>query len=135
MFMTLDEQNIMADISPPEGLYESAGILVKQTNVSIVKVEEKKISIRFHYKEVSKKISIEDDVDRIVSTKGWSPKTVLKISKPLAELLGFESTKRPEFKDLLNNFDIRKLTFYDSARSRTDPNDQFIEMCPLQDTY
>ncbi len=135
MFMKLGEQNIMADISPPEGLYESADILVKQINASIVRVEEKKNSIRFHYNEVSKKISIEYDVDRIVSTKGWSPKTVLKISKPLAELLGFEWTKRPEFKDLLNNPDMRKPTFHDSARSRTDPNDQFIEMCPLQDTY
>ena len=34
----------------------------------------------------------------VVLTKGWLPNTMLKISKPLAELFGFECTKRPEFK-------------------------------------
>ena len=48
MFMKLDEQKIMADISPPEGLYDTADTLVKQINSSIVRLEERKNSIRFH---------------------------------------------------------------------------------------
>ena len=139
MLMKLDEQKTMVDISPPEGLYDTADILVKQINSSIARVEEKKNSIRFHYNEVSKKISIEYDVDKIVLAKGWSPKTMLKISKPLAELFGFEWTKRPEFKleskDLLHNPDFGKPIFHDNTGSRTDPRDQYIEMSPLQDTY
>ena len=101
MFMKLDEQKIMADISPPEGLYDTADMLVKQINSSIVRLKERKNSIRFHYNEVSRKISIEYDIDRIVSTKSSLPKLMLKISKPLAELLGLEWKKRPEFKDML----------------------------------
>ena len=53
MFMKLDEQKIMADISPPEGLYDTADTLVKQINSSIVRLEERKNSIRFHYNEIS----------------------------------------------------------------------------------
>ena len=134
MFMKLDEQKIMADISPPEGLYDTADMLVKQINSSIVRLEERKNSIRFHYNEVSKKISIEYDVDRIVSTKSSLPKIMLKISKPLAELLGFEWKKRPEFKDMLARPDSGKPSFHDYSGNR-DPRDQFIEMSPLQDTY
>ena len=64
---------------------------------------------------------------------------MLKISKPLAELFGFEWTKRPKFKleskDLLHNPDFGKPTFHDNTGSRTDPRDQYIEISPLQDTY
>ena len=97
-------------------------------------MEERKNSIRFHYNEVSKKISFEYDVDRIVSTKSSLPKTMLKISKPLAGLLGFEWKKRPEFKDMLARRDSGKPSFYDYSGNR-DPHDQFIEMSPLQDMF
>ena len=43
MSMKLHEQKIMADISPPEGLYDTADILEKQINFSISRIEEKKI--------------------------------------------------------------------------------------------
>ena len=59
---------------------------------------------------------------------------MLKISKPLAELLGFEWTKRPEFKDILARPDSGKPSFHDYSGNR-DPRDQFIEISPLQDTY
>ena len=137
MYMKLDEKKIMADISPPEGLYDTADMLVKQINSSIARVEERKNSIRFHYNEVSKKISIEYDVDRIVSTKSSLPRTMLKISKPLAELLGFEWKKRPEFKDLYAASEKGKPGFHDYTGNRDprDQFDQFIEMSPLQDVY
>ena len=64
MFMKLDEQKIIADISPPEGLYDTADILVKQINSSIARVEEKNNLIRFHCNEMTKKISIEYDGNR-----------------------------------------------------------------------
>ena len=75
IFKKLDEQKIMADISPPEGLYDTADMLVKQINSSIVRLKERKNSICFYYNEVSKKISIEYDVDRIVPTKSSFSKT------------------------------------------------------------
>ena len=109
-------------------------MFVKQINSSIVRLEERKNSIRFHYNEVSKKISIEYDVDRIVLTKSSLPKITLKISKPLAEFLGFEWKKRPEFKDMLASPDRGKRSFHDYSGNR-DPRDQFIGMSPLQDTY
>ena len=56
---------------------------------------------------------------------------MLKISKPLAELLGFEWKKRPEFKDILARPDKGKPSFYEYCGNR-DPHDQFIEMSPLQ---
>ena len=59
---------------------------------------------------------------------------MLKISKPLAGLLGFEWTKRPEFKDMLARPDCGKPSFHDYSGNR-DSRDQFIEMSPLQDTY
>ena len=37
MYLKLDEQKIMADISPPEVLYDTADMLVKQINSSIAK--------------------------------------------------------------------------------------------------
>ena len=76
MFMKLNKQKITADISPPppEGLNDSAGMLVKQINSSIISLKERKNSI---YNEVSKKIYIEYDVDRIISTKSSLPKTML----------------------------------------------------------
>ena len=134
MFMKLDEQKIIADFSPPEGLYDTADTLVKQMNSSTVRLEERKNSIRFHYNEISKKISIEYDVDRIVSTKNSLPKTMLQISKPLDELLGLEWTERLEFKDMLARPDSGKPSFHVYSGNR-DPRDQFIEMGPLQDTY
>ena len=68
---------------------------------------------------------MEYDVDRIVSTKSTLPKTMLKISKPLAELFGFEWKKRPEFKDMLARPDSEKPSFHDYSGNR-DPRDQFI---------
>ena len=134
MLMKLDERKIIADFSPPEGLYDTAYTLVKQINSSTVRLEERKNSIRFHYNEISKKISIEYDVDRIVSTKSFLPKTMLQISKPLDELLGLEWTKRPEFKDMLARPDSGKPSFHVYSGNR-DPRDQFIEISLLQDTY
>ena len=55
MFVKLDEQKIMADILPPEGLYDTANMLVKKINSSIVRLEERKNSIRFHCNEIPKK--------------------------------------------------------------------------------
>ena len=37
MYMKLNEQKIMADISPPKGLYDAADMLVKQINSSIAR--------------------------------------------------------------------------------------------------
>ena len=59
---------------------------------------------------------------------------MLKISKPLTELLGFEWTKRSEIKDMLAKPDSGKPSFHDYSGNR-DHRDQFIEMSPLQDTY
>ena len=133
IFMKLDEPKIMAEISHPEGLYDTAYILVKQINSSIARLEERKNFIRFHCNEVSKKISMEYGVDRIVSTKSSLPKIMLKISKPLVELLGFEWKKIPEFKDMLARPDSGK-PFHNYSGNR-NPRSQFIEMSPIQDTY
>ena len=62
------------------------------------------------------------------------PRTMLKISKSLAELLGFEWTKRPKFKDMLAKPDSGKPLFHDYS-GNCYHHDQFFEMSPLQDTY
>ena len=56
MFMKLDEQKIITDISPPEGFSDNANMLVKQINFSIVILKKRENSNRFHYNEVYKKI-------------------------------------------------------------------------------
>ena len=64
--MKQDELKLMVDISPPESFYDTAKMLIRQINSFIVRTEERKYSIRFHYNEVSKKLSIEYYVDRVV---------------------------------------------------------------------
>ena len=59
---------------------------------------------------------------------------MLKISKSLAELLGFKWKKRSEFKDMLARPYNGKPSFHDYSGNR-DPFDQLIEMSLLRDTY
>jgi hypothetical protein len=77
------------DVSPPPGHYSSPDQLVKQINAKIERVEHRKGGTRFHYNEISRKISIRFDDKSIAEA-------VVKMSKTLAELLGFDWTNTPK---------------------------------------
>jgi hypothetical protein len=103
------------DISPPVGHYENPEELVKQINTSIGEVE-KKPSIRFTYNDISKKISI-----KFLDELKYS--TSLKMTKSLAELLGFEWTVMREFTEGITNLDTDEQFAEDKAG--------MLEMTPL----
>jgi hypothetical protein len=81
-------------ISPPPGHYESPDILVKQINAKIERVEYRKNLARFLYNDISKKITVRFD-EKALS------ETIILMSKPMAELLGFEwETKTRQKRDV-----------------------------------
>jgi hypothetical protein len=103
------------DISPPAGHYENPDELVKQINISIAEVE-KKPSVRFSYNDISKKISV-----KFLDELKYS--TSIKMTKSLAELLGFEWTVMREFTEEFANLDTDKQFAEDKAG--------MLEMTPL----
>lgn len=83
---TLDDNSKpmhMSDISPPPGFYETPDVLIKQINDGIIRLD-KTDTTRFLFNSISKKISIYFDPNRKKNAS-------IKISKILAELMGFSS--------------------------------------------
>ena len=80
------QQFIQAFVSPPIGHYEHPNVLIKQINEAIAKIELFTRAIRFSYNEISRKITITFDKKTIAMAS-------LKMSKGLADLLGFEYSK------------------------------------------
>lgn len=88
------DRNEWAAISPPPGHYESPDLLVKQINAKIERVEHRKNLARFLYNDISKKITVRFD-EKALS------ETVISMSKPTAELLGFGwETKTRQYRDV-----------------------------------
>ena len=81
-----NQQFVQAFVLPPIGHYEHPNVLVKQINDAITKIELFTRAIRFSYNEISRKITIAFDKKTIGMAS-------LKMSKGLAELLGFEYSK------------------------------------------
>ena len=80
------QQFIQAFVSPPIGHYEHPNVLIKQINEAIAKIELFTRAIRFSYNEISRKVTITFDKKTIAMAS-------LKMSKGLADLLGFEHSK------------------------------------------
>jgi hypothetical protein len=88
------ERDEWVTISPPPGHDESPDLLVKQINAKIERVEYRKNLARFLYNDISKKITVRFD-EKALS------ETIILMSKPTAELLGFEwKTKTRQSRDV-----------------------------------
>ena len=108
------QQFIQAFVSPPIGHYEHPNVLIKQINEAIAKIELFTRAIRFSYNEISRKITITFDKKTIAMAS-------LKMSKGLADLLGFEYSK---FDNIVKPIKEKSST---SMQSRSDLANNVVE--------
>ena len=108
------QQFMQAFVSPPIGHNEHLNVLVKQINEALAKIELFTRIIRFSYNEISRKITITFDKKTIGMAS-------LKMSKRLADLLGFEYCK---FDNIVKPIKEKSST---SMQSRSDLANNVVE--------